>query len=130
MNRRNAISKIALLSIGTILSPALPALAADMPRRIAKEDFGVLAVEVTIYDMIQGTQRKIAILDSNPVFISEGKKPFYVSITEDNEDFLSVVITETEKGGSGSQEQIFAGKVGHQIFLERGVVLGFVTYEK
>lgn len=135
MNRRNALSRIALLGFGSLLLPALPALAGDESGRASmtdhrQKDLGVLAVELTVYDMIQGTQRKIAVLDSSPVLVSEGKKPFYVSIAEDSEDFLSVVISEKGKGGEKEEREIFAGKVGHQIFLDRGVVLGFVTHEK
>lgn len=134
MNRRNLLQGLAVGVIASLApAVALSATASDgRPTRNA-ESYGkfksIALVECTVIDMINDSHRKIAIESSEPVAITEGRWPFAISVSEDDDEFLSVAILKETPEGYVTERTIGAGKNGVQILRDRGIVLQFRTFD-
>ena len=133
MNRRSLLIGAAV----AIAATAVPGLSAAAGRAADSEGSAegvtgfkqILVVQCTVIDMINDTQRTISIENSGPIVISEGKKPFAISVSEDDADFLKLSILRNTQDGYVVEKTVGAGKNGMQILRGRGVILQFRTFE-
>lgn len=134
MNRRKVLQGMAVAVIASLAPVAAIARASDSTRPSPAPGStpgfkNILMVECTVIDMINDSDRKIGIENSDPVLITEGKKPFAISVSEDDGDFLSVAILRKTRNGFVTERTIGAGKNGVQVLRDRGVVLQFRTFD-
>lgn len=134
MNRRMFLQGVAAAVAAVAIPSAVTAGNSDASRQaptgaITYAQFESLAlVECTVIDMTTGKQRKIAIDSPKPQRIDEGRKPFFLSVEEHDEEFLSVTFYHAKGKELVKAQRIFAGKNGMQILKDRGIVLQFTTY--
>lgn len=135
MDRRKLLKLLAVA--GATLTVPLTALGVDQngskvraQSSISSAPFkNILLVECNVVDMVNGTERRIAIEDTRPVSITEGKKPFSISIAESDSDYLAMTFFDLIDDRLVAGKTLYVGKNGLQVLKDRGVVLQFSTHE-
>ena len=134
MNRRKLLQGMAVAAMASLAPAVALSRTVDVARPVPSPGSSpgfkkILMVECTVIDMINDSFRKIGIENSDPVEITEGRKPFAISVKEDDENFLSVAILRKTRDGYVTEQTIGAGKNGVQVLRSRGVVLQFRTFD-